>query len=247
MKAVRYHGPNQPFRLDTVPEPRAGPGEVRVSIRAAGMCHTELHFESGLLNLGVAPITMGHEMAGVIDQVGEGVNPSRLGQRVLVYYYAGCGECEWCRRGEENLCGSLKAEYGFFNDGAYAEFIAVPARNAVPLPDSISFEAAAPIGCGVSTAIHASTVAGLGAGDVAVVYGVGTVGYGLIQVARLRGARVIAVGRTPELLPHSCQGEGSGVLSIMIPFSDTPREGAGRLSMMMLPSSTRKLAPPGPT
>ncbi len=88
---------------------------------------------------------------GVIDQVGEGVDPSRLGQRVLVYYYAGCGECEWCRRGEENLCGSLKAEYGFF-------------------------------------------------GDVAVVYGAGTVGYGLIQVARLRGARVIAVGRTPEKL-----------------------------------------------
>jgi len=200
VKAVRYHGPNQPFRLDTVPEPHAGPGEVRVSIRAAGMCHTELHFESGLLNLGVAPITMGHEMAGVIDQVGEGVNPSRLGQRVLVYYYAGCGECEWCRRGEENLCGSLKAEYGFFNDGAYAEFIAVPARNAVPLPDGVSFEAAAPIGCGVSTAIHASTVAGLGSGEVAVVYGVGTVGFGLIQVARLRGARVVAVGRAPEKL-----------------------------------------------
>jgi len=127
------------------------------------MCHTELHFESGLLKLGVAPITMGHEMAGVIDQVGEGVDPSRLGQRVLVYYYAGCGECEWCRRGEENLCGSLKAEYGFF-------------------------------------------------GDVAVVYGVGTVGYGLIQVARLRGARVIAVAgpRRSWLWPGSWQKGARG-------------------------------------
>jgi len=200
MKAVRYHGPGEPFRLETVPEPQAGPGEVRVRIRAAGMCHTELHFESGLLNLGVAPITMGHEMAGVVDQVGEGVDTSRLGQRVLVYYYAGCGECEWCRKGDENLCGSLKAEYGFFNDGAYAELIAVPARNAVPLPENVSFEAAAPIGCGVTTAIHASNLAGLEEGDVAVVYGVGTVGYGLIQVARLRGARVVAVGRTPEKL-----------------------------------------------
>jgi len=200
VKAVRYHGPGEPFRLETVPEPQAGPGEVRVRIRAAGMCHTELHFESGLLNLGTAPVTMGHEMAGVINQAGEGVDPSRLGERVLVYYYAGCGECEWCLRGEENLCGSLKAEYGFFNDGGYAELIVVPARNAVPLPSNVSFEAAAPIGCGVTTAIHACNLAGLADGEVVVVYGVGTVGYGLIQVARLRGARVVAVGRTPGKL-----------------------------------------------
>lgn len=193
-----------------------------MQIRAAGMCHTELHFESGLLNLGVAPLTMGHEMAGVIDQVGEGVDPGRMGQRVLVYYYAGCGECEWCRRGDENLCGSLKAEYGFFNDGAYAEFIAVPSRNAVPLPDAVSFEAAAPIGCGVTTAIHASNLAGVGEEDVVVVYGTGTVGYGLIQIAKLRGARVLAVGRDPRKLALAKELGAHEILDASAGAADVP-------------------------
>ena len=200
MKAVRYHGPNQPFRLDEIPTPEPGPGEVRVRIEAAGVCHTELHFESGLLNLGVAPLVMGHEIAGVVDRVGEGVDAGRAGERVLVYYYSGCGTCEWCARGDENLCGQLRAEYGFFNDGGYAEYVTVPERNAVPLPDSVSLEEAAPIGCGVTTAIHACNLAGVREGDVVVVYGVGGVGFGLVQVARLRGARVVAVGRTPAKL-----------------------------------------------
>jgi len=203
MKAVRYLGPNQPFQLEDVPTPEPGPGEVRVRIRAAGMCHTELHFESGLLNLGVAPLTMGHEIAGEIDRVGRGVDEARVGQRVLVYYYAGCGECEWCRAGQENLCGSLRAEYGFFNDGGYAEYIVVPDRNAVELPGGISLQDAAPIGCGVTTAVHACALAGLARGDVAVVYGVGTVAYGLIQVARLRGARVIGIGRSGAKLERA--------------------------------------------
>lgn len=200
MKAVRYYGPGQPFRLEDVPVPEPGPGEVRVHIEAAGMCHTELHFESGLLNLGVAPIIMGHEVAGVIDALGAGVPEQRLGERVIVYYYAGCGSCEWCRRGDENLCDRLRAEYGFLNDGGYAEYICVPERNAVPLPERVGPEAAAPLGCGVTTAIHACNLARIGEEDVAVVYGIGAVGYGLVQVAKLRGARVIGVGRTPEKL-----------------------------------------------
>ena len=200
MKAVRYLGPRQPFQLQDVPDPEPGPGDVRVRIRAAGMCHTELHFESGLLDLGVAPLTMGHEIAGVVDQVGPEVDAARVGQRVLVYYYSGCGVCEWCEGGDENLCGNLRAEYGFFNDGGYAEYIVVPERNAVPLPENISYTEAAPIGCGVSTAVHACRIADLKRGDVAVVYGVGTVGYGLIQVARLKGADVIGIGRNPAKL-----------------------------------------------
>ncbi|MBE0594113.1 MAG: alcohol dehydrogenase catalytic domain-containing protein [Gemmatimonadales bacterium] len=213
MKAVRYLGPKQPFRLEDVPDPQPGPGEVRVRIRAAGMCHTELHFESGLLNLGVAPLTMGHEIAGEIDRVGKGVEASRVGQRVLVYYYAGCGECEWCQAGQENLCGSLRAEYGFFNDGGYAEYIVVPTRNAVELPGTISLKEAAPIGCGVTTAVHACSLAAVGEGDVAVVYGVGAVGFGLIQVATLRGARVIGVGRTKAKLEQALAFGASDVVN----------------------------------
>ncbi|MEJ2288570.1 MAG: alcohol dehydrogenase catalytic domain-containing protein [Deinococcales bacterium] len=200
MKAVRYLGPGQPFRMEDVPDPEPGPGQVSIRIGAAGMCHTELHFESGLLDLGVAPVTMGHEIAGVVEDVGEGVDPSRRGERVVVHYYAGCGRCEWCRRGLENLCGELRAEYGFLSDGGYAEHITVPAANAVTLPAGVELTEAAPIGCGVTTAVHASSIAQVGEGDAVVVYGVGTVGFGLIQVCRLQGARVIGIGRSRRKL-----------------------------------------------
>ncbi|MGA7615924.1 MAG: zinc-binding dehydrogenase [Thermoanaerobaculia bacterium] len=200
MKAVRYHGPNQTFRLEDVPEPALRDDEVLVRIHSAGMCHTELHFESGLLNLGVAPIIMGHEIAGTIEATGATARDRKKGERVLVYYYAGCGTCEWCRRGDENLCGNLRAEYGFFQDGGYAEVIAVPARNAIPLPESLSFDEAAPIGCAVATGVHAANLAHLREGDVAVVYGIGAVGFGLVQIAKLRGAKVFGVGRTDEKL-----------------------------------------------
>lgn len=203
MRAVRYHGPQRPFALDEVPTPQPGPGEVRVRIEAAGMCHTELHFHSGLLNLGVAPLTMGHEIAGVIDEVGAGVDAGRIGERVLVYYYAGCGTCEWCAQGDENLCGAPQAQFGFFHDGGYAEYIAVPSRNAVVLPEQISLEDAAPIGCGVTTAVHACNLADVKRGDVVVVYGIGTVGYGLVQVARHRGATVVGIGRSAAKLAHA--------------------------------------------
>src|SRR5512141_1341286 len=138
MKALRYHGPGRPLRLDEVPAPDPAPGEVRVRVTAAGICHTELHFLSGLLDLGVAPLTLGHEVVGVIDAVGAGVDRFRGGERVIAYYYAGCGQCEYCRRGDENLCGSLRAEYGFISNGGFAELMIIPARNAVPLPPEIS-------------------------------------------------------------------------------------------------------------
>lgn len=205
MKAVRYHGPGRPFVLEEAPLPEPGAGEVRVRIRAAGICRTEFHFESGLLDLGVAPLTLGHEIAGVVDAVGAGVKSRREGDRVIVYYYAGCGKCEWCLRGEENLCHRLKAEYGFISDGGYAEAIVIPERNAVLLPPQLSFEAAAPIGCGVTTALHASRLAQVGAGETVVIYGVGSVGFGLIQIAKLRQARVIAIGRSRAKLTKALE------------------------------------------
>jgi propanol-preferring alcohol dehydrogenase len=200
VRALRYHGPKQPLRLETLATPAPGAGEVLVRVTAAGICHTELHFLSGLLDLGVAPLTLGHEIVGRVEQVGDGVPAARVGERVVVYYYVGCGACPHCLAGDENLCDALRAEYGFVSDGGFAEYVRAPARNAVPLPASVSDEAAAPIGCGVTTALHAARLAGVGLGDWVVVYGAGAVGYGLVQVARARGARVVAVGRTPAKL-----------------------------------------------
>jgi len=203
MRALRYHGPKQPLRLDEIPAPEPGAGDVLVRVTAAGICHTELHFLSGLLDLGVAPLTLGHEIVGRIERVGAGVPPERAGERVILHYYSGCGSCAHCLRGDENLCGRLRAEYGFLSDGGFADFVAVPARNAVPLPDGLADADAAPIGCGVTTAVHAAALAGVGLGDWVVVYGIGAVGYGLVQLARLRGARVIAVGRSPAKLERA--------------------------------------------
>ena len=205
MRAVRYHGPKLPLRLEVVPQPDPGPGEVLVKVTAAGICHTELHFLSGLLNLGINPLTLGHEVVGKVDKVGPGVTTPRVGERVIVYYYVGCGRCGHCLVGDENLCDALQAEYGFVTDGGFAEFVKVPARNAVRLPDGLSDEAAAPIGCGVTTAVHASALARLGMGDVVLVYGVGAVSYGLIQLAALAGAEVIAVSRTTAKLAKAKQ------------------------------------------
>jgi propanol-preferring alcohol dehydrogenase len=205
MRAVRYHGPKLPLRLEVVPQPDPGPGEILVKVTAAGICHTELHFLSGLLNLGINPVTLGHEVVGKVEKVGEGVLHPRVGERVIVYYYVGCGRCGHCLVGDENLCDALQAEYGFVTDGGFAEFVKVPARNAIALPDGLSDEAAAPIGCGVTTAVHASALARLGMGDVVLVYGVGAVSYGLIQLAALAGAEVIAVSRTTAKLVKAKQ------------------------------------------
>ena len=203
MRAIRYHGPKQPLRLETLPKPAPGPGEVVVKVSAAGICHTELHFLSGLLNLGVQPLTLGHEVVGVVEETGAGVTSPKAGDRVILYYYVGCGRCAHCLRGDENLCDAVVAEYGFVSDGGFAEYAKVPARNAVVLPPNISDEAAAPIGCGVTTAVHAASLARLAAGDVVLVYGVGAVGFGLIQLASLSGAEVIAVSRTPAKLERA--------------------------------------------
>jgi len=200
MRAARYHGPGDSLRLEEVPIPQPGAGEALVRVRAAGVCHTELHFLSGVLNLGVAPLTLGHEMAGEVARVGPGVTSTQPGDRVIVYYYVGCGACHWCRTGQENLCDALVAEYGFVSDGGLAEYVRVPARNLVKLPANLSFEEAATLGCSATTAIHAAGLARLAPGDVALVYGFGGVGAVLVQYCDLAGARVIAVGRSPAKL-----------------------------------------------
>ena len=197
MRAVRYHGPKQPLKLEEVPAPTAGPGEVVVQVKAAGLCHTELHFLSGLLNLGVKPVTLGHEVVGRVAEVGAGVTDVKEGDRVIVYYYVGCGRCRRCLVGDENLCGALQAEYGFISDGGFASALKVPARNCIPLPDHVSDVAAAPIGCSVTTGIHAMNLARISPGDVVLVYGIGAVGLGIVQLASRAGAEVIAVSRTP--------------------------------------------------
>ncbi len=228
MRAVRYHGPKQPMRLEDVPAPTPGPGEVVVRIAAAGLCHTELHFLSGLLNLGVHPLTLGHEIVGRVERTGPGVTEVAEGDRVIVYYYVGCGRCQHCLRGDENLCGALRAEYGFISDGGFAEAVKVPARNCLRLPAHVSDEAAAPIGCSVTTGVHAMTLARVSSGDVVLVYGIGGVGLGIVQLASHAGADVIAVSRTAAKLDRArALGATHGIDAAAEPVADRVRELTG--------------------
>ena len=204
MLAVRYTGPRKPLALERVPVPAPGPGEALVRVRAAGVCRTELHFLDGLLDLGVAPLTLGHEIAGEVVALGPGTQGLRPGDRVLVCYYATCGRCRWCRTARENLCGQPVAQLGFTADGGYAEYVKGPARVMVPLPEGLDFVPASTLGCSVTTALHASgTIARLQAGETAVIYGAGGVGFALIQVCKARGAAVIAVGRSAKRLDRA--------------------------------------------
>ena len=195
MLAARFHTAGQPLSLDEVPVPVPGPDEVRVRVRAAGVCGTELHFTEGLYAPSTVPMTLGHEAAGTVDAIGSDVTGWAEGDRVAVFYYLFCGSCRWCLRGRQNLCLTPRGVLAFAADGAFAEHVVVPAHCLVRLPDTLSFEQAAPLCCAGTTALHALTEADVAPGEVVVVMGTGGVGLAVVQDARRRGAVVIAVSR----------------------------------------------------
>jgi propanol-preferring alcohol dehydrogenase len=200
MSAVRYRGPGEAFVLSAVAIPGPGPGQVRIRVAACGMCHTELHLRDGLLDLGRRDFTIGHEVAGVIDAVGGDVDATRIGERVVVYYYEGCMHCAYCAAGDEHLCPQVAAQPGFISDGGYAEYMVVRARNCVTVPDHVSLTDIAPMGCAGTTAVHAGKLADITPGDWVVVHGAGGVGLAVLQYARHLGGRVIAIGLGAERL-----------------------------------------------
>lgn len=200
MRAVRFHGAGRPLAVEDVERPAPGPGEVLIDVAAAGVCGTELHFLDGLLTPARTPITLGHEVAGVVSGVGAGVEDVAVGDRVAVHYLHACGRCRWCRTGDDHLCDAPLGFLAFVTDGGFAEQVVVPASATVPVPDSVDLAVAATLCCSGTTALHAVGVAGVAAGDTAVVYGTGGVGLALVQVLREAGARPIAVARNPERL-----------------------------------------------
>ncbi|HLZ08409.1 MAG TPA: alcohol dehydrogenase catalytic domain-containing protein, partial [Chloroflexota bacterium] len=200
MTAVRFHGPGQHLQLETVPIPSPALGEALIRVRAAGVCHTELHLLDGVLNLGVSPLTPGHEVVGDVVET-RGPSHVAIGQRVLLYYFIPCGSCSYCRAGLENLCPNFARQIGFSADGGYADYLVAPVRCLVPVPASLGDDEAVGLACGGATALHAArSIARVGPGETVVVYGIGGVGLYLIQVCSLAGARVVAIGRSEEKL-----------------------------------------------
>jgi D-arabinose 1-dehydrogenase-like Zn-dependent alcohol dehydrogenase len=153
MKAVRLHQESR-VRVEEIPDPAPGAGEVRVAVKAAGVCGTDLHAAHGRLPVPVLPVTMGHEGAGVVDAVGEGVAGIEVEDRVLLLPSETCGSCPPCRAGHLGLCPQARI-FGMGRDGTFAERIVVPASCVLHLPQKVPFEHGAILADAVATAYHA--------------------------------------------------------------------------------------------
>jgi 2-desacetyl-2-hydroxyethyl bacteriochlorophyllide A dehydrogenase len=186
MKAVRLVEPGQPLAMLDVPVPQIGPSDVLVRVHAAGICRSDMHYRAGVSPVRPLPLTLGHEVAGVVEQAGPAVTRVAPGDRVCLHYLVSCGQCAYCARGREQFCttGSMIGKY---QDGGYAEYIRVPGRNAFPLPDEIPFEQGAILMCSSATSLHALYQAHLQPGEQLAVFGVGGLGMSAIQLARAFG------------------------------------------------------------
>jgi propanol-preferring alcohol dehydrogenase len=229
MKAVRLVEIGQPLEMHEVSDPQAGEGDVLVRIKAAGICHSDVHYRAGTSPVGPLPQTLGHEISGIVEAVGSQVKEVAVGDRVSLHYLVTCGVCRHCRSGHEQFCAEGKM-LGKHVDGGYAEFITVPARNAVPLPDEVSFEAGALLMCSSATTFHALRKARLEPGESVAVFGAGGLGMSAIQLARAFGAlAVYAVDINDDKL---AQAETYGSIAVnaakMDPVAEIQRLTGGR-------------------
>lgn len=200
MKAVRLVQPGRPLELQNVPLPQPGHGDVLVRVRASGICHSDVHYRAGKSRVHPLPLTLGHEVAGTIEALGEDVKQFQRGDGVCLHYMATCGHCDWCRHGHEQFCATGQM-IGKYRDGGYAEFIVIPARSVFRLPDEIPFTHGAIMMCSSATSLHALNKARLKPGETVAVFGVGGLGVSAIQLARALGAaQVFAVDIQPRKL-----------------------------------------------
>ena len=200
VRALRLVAPGRPIELHDVPVPTPGAGEVLVRVKAAGICHSDAHYRGGRSPAHPLPLVLGHEVAGVVEQAGPGVSLVREGDRVCLHYLIACADCLHCSRGSEQFCrtGSM---LGHYRDGGWAEYIVVPERNAVRLPDEIPFEHGAVLMCSSATSLHALRRGRLQGGETVAVVGAGGLGMSAIQLARALGAlEVYAVDLDPAKL-----------------------------------------------
>jgi len=200
VKAVRLVQPGRPLELHAVPVPSPGPRDVLVRVKAAGICHSDAHYRAGKSRVHPLPMTLGHEVAGVVEQTGGEVKNPRPGDRVCLHYLATCGECGFCRQGEEQFCATGQM-IGKYRDGGFAEFILMPARSVFKLPEEISFQHGAIMMCSSATSLHALNKARLRPGESVAVFGAGGLGQSAIQLAKALGAGpVFAVDINPGKL-----------------------------------------------
>ena len=195
MKAAVYAEFRQPINVTEVPDPAAPAHGVVLDVRATGVCRSDWHGWMGHDADIVLPHVPGHEMAGVVAEVGADVQTFRVGDRVTLPFVCGCGSCPQCEAGHQQVC-DRQTQPGFTHWGSFAEFVAVhhADENLVRLPESLSFETAASLGCRFATAYRAVVAQGrVSSGDTVAVFGCGGLGLAAVMLAHALGADVIAV------------------------------------------------------
>lgn len=215
MQGVAFTGERQ-ISLITIPDPVPGPGEVVVEIKASGMCGSDLKFyrtprDIMLKQLGFTGgdglVIGGHEPCGTVAAIGSGVSErqARIGERVMVHHYHGCGVCTHCKTGWTQMCCDGAIVYGANGHGAHAPYMKVPASTLVPLPDELTFTTGAAIACGTGTAYGALVRINVSARDTIAIVGQGPVGLSATQLALAMGARVIAIDIDPARIARAAE------------------------------------------
>jgi len=200
VKAVRLVHPGQALELHDLPVPVPGPRDVLVRVKAAGICHSDAHYRAGISSVASLPLTLGHEVSGIVEIVGGEVQTAKRGDRVCLHYLATCGACEWCRADNEQFCrdGQMMGKH---RAGGYAEFVLMPERSVFALPDEVPFPQGAILMCSSATSLHALRQARLRPGESVAVFGAGGLGSSAIQLAQALGAAaVFAVDINPHKL-----------------------------------------------
>jgi alcohol dehydrogenase, propanol-preferring len=200
LKAARIHKGGNILAIDEVQVPQISSSEILLRVKAAGVCHTELHFLDGTIPIPGEALTLGHEIAGEIAEVGEEVSDLRKGDRVIVNNCVPCNHCRQCYEGRDNLCENFQ-QLGFTLDGGYAEYVRVRSDLCIKIPDSLPFEEAAALTCSSAACYHALFDIGqLTAGETILINGMGGVGFNALQLAKNAGARCIVVDIVDEKL-----------------------------------------------
>jgi D-arabinose 1-dehydrogenase-like Zn-dependent alcohol dehydrogenase len=189
----RANGPIEIVERD-IPEP--GRGQVRLKVQACGICHSDSVTKEGLFPGIESPRVPGHEVAGVVDALGTGIERWKVGDRVGVGWHGGnCGYCDVCRRGDFFACQTSSLVTGITSDGGYAEYMVAPAETLASIPAELDPIAAAPLMCAGVTTFNALRNSGAGPGDLVAILGLGGLGHLGVQYAAKMGYRTVAIAR----------------------------------------------------
>ena len=204
MKAAILRESKTPLSIEEVDRPEPGADEVLIEVEACGVCHSDLHVADGdwpqFAKIVKKPLILGHEIAGRVVKKGADVHDLHVGDRVgVAWLHWSCGDCEFCRDGNENLCTRQKIT-GVTVDGGYAEFVKAPASHALKIPENITSAEAAPLFCAGVTVYRALKKAGISPAQRLAIFGIGGLGHLAIQIGRALGAEIFAIDVSDEKL-----------------------------------------------